>query len=143
MFTVSDKPIDTLALRDELQNGQAGALVSFEGWVRDHNDGQHVVALEYEAYGTLAEREGERLLQEAVEHFDVLAARCEHRTGKLKIGETAVWIGVISAHRKAAFQACEYIIAEIKKRVPIWKKEHYVDGPSEWVRSESESESAG
>ena len=111
----------------------AGGIVTFEGVVRDHSGGRPVLSLEYEAYPALAVREGERILAEARERFAVEAAAAVHRTGHLALGETAVWVGVAAAHRGAAFEACRYVIDELKARVPIWKREHYADGPAEWV----------
>lgn len=133
MFQLTDQPIDSAALRNMLADSRSGALATFEGWVRDHNEGRQVKALAYEAYGELATKEGARILQEAVAKFDVHAASCVHRTGSLKIGDSAVWVGVSSAHRGEAFAACQFIIDEIKKRVPIWKREEYADGQVEWV----------
>jgi len=101
--------------------------------VRDHDGGRAVTALVYEAYEGLAVDEGERILGEALERFPAEAAVCVHRLGRIDVGETAVWIGVSAAHRKAAFAACEYIIDELKSRVPIWKKELYADGDAAWV----------
>jgi molybdopterin synthase catalytic subunit len=92
-----------------------------------------VQALDYEAYAQLAEKEGERILAEARQRFAVQAAVCLHRVGTLQIGDLAVWVGVSAAHRGAAFDACRYIIDEVKARVPVWKKEHYADGVSEWI----------
>lgn len=89
--------------------------------------------LEYEAYGELAKKEAQKILQEASQRFSVLNARCVHRIGTLAVADMAVWVGVTSVHRDEAFQACRYIIDEVKKRVPIWKKEHYIDGSSSWV----------
>jgi molybdopterin synthase catalytic subunit len=132
-FQIVTDPIDILALRVELEHQSAGANVSFEGWVRDHSDGRSVAALDYEAYPPVAEKEGQLILTEAVQRFELLTARCQHRAGQLAIGDCAVWVGVSSAHRGAAFDACRYIIDEVKSRVPIWKKEHYVDGASGWI----------
>ncbi|HEY8520597.1 MAG TPA: molybdenum cofactor biosynthesis protein MoaE [Gammaproteobacteria bacterium] len=132
-FALSAAPLDPETLKRELEAAAAGACVAFEGWVRDHNDGERVLALEYEAHEPIAVREGERILAEAREKFDVIAAICRHRVGKLEIGECAVWVGVSAAHRGAAFDACRYIIDETKRRVPIWKKEHYASGQSGWV----------
>ncbi len=134
MFSLSDTSITCSP--ENLQNPAAGAYVSFEGWVRNHNEGKEVKSLEYEAYPALANKEGERILQEAKEKFDILESLCIHRIGHLQIGEVAVWVGVIAKHRDAAFLACRYIIDEVKIRVPIWKKEHYTDGDSGWVRCE-------
>jgi len=134
MFSLYDTSITCSP--ENLQNPAAGAYVSFEGWVRNHNEGKEVKSLEYEAYHALANKEGERILQEAKEKFDILESSCIHRIGHLEIGEVAVWVGVIAKHRDAAFLACRYIIDEVKIRVPIWKKENYTDGDSGWVRCE-------
>ncbi|HEY9868376.1 MAG TPA: molybdenum cofactor biosynthesis protein MoaE [Candidatus Obscuribacterales bacterium] len=133
MFSLSFEPVVREDLLDALSNEQAGALATFEGWVRNHNEGRKVVLLEYEAFEPLARKEALRILEEAKQRFDIIEARCVHRVGALKVGELAVWIGVTAAHRQAAFGACQFIIEEIKARLPIWKKEHYTDGSSEWV----------
>jgi adenylyltransferase/sulfurtransferase len=104
--------------------------------VRDHNEGRTVERLEYESFESLAVKEGERIVAEAVAKFGVTRAACVHRVGSLAIGDLAVWVGVSSAHRGEAFAACRYIIDEVKHRVPIWKKEHYTDGDSGWVNCE-------
>lgn len=132
-FAINDKPIDIAALRDALIDHRAGAFASFEGWVRDHNDGRAVIGLHYEAYVALAESEGERILVEALTRFEITDARCAHRIGELVLGELSVWVGVAAAHRDAAFAACRWIIDEVKTRVPIWKHEHYVDGHADWI----------
>ncbi len=128
--------IDPAALREELADPAAGGYAAFEGWIRNHNEGHDVLRLEYEAYEPLAVSEGERVIREALERFDVLRASCVHRHGLLEIGDCAVWVGVSAAHRDAAFLACRYIIDEVKIRLPIWKKEHYADGNSGWVNCE-------
>jgi molybdopterin synthase catalytic subunit len=132
-FHISASPLDPAALKASLADARAGACVTFEGWVRDHNDGRPVRALDYEAYGALAEKEGARIVAETLAKFPVSRVVCVHRTGGLKIGDLAVWIGVASAHRGAAFDACRHLIDEVKARVPIWKKEHYADGATEWI----------
>jgi len=123
-------------LRVELFDPAAGAYVAFEGWIRNKNEGHEVLRLEYEAYGIIAIKEGQKVIAEAREKYPILQAHCVHRTGLLEIGECAVWVGVASAHRDEAFLACRYIIDEVKVRLPIWKKEHYVDGHSGWVNCE-------
>ena len=135
-FRFSSAPIDAGRERDALADPACGAYASFEGWVRDHNDGRRVLRLDYEAYEALALREGERIVQEALQRFGASRAACVHRIGELALGETAVWVGVSAAHRAEAFAACRWIIDEVKHRVPIWKKEHYVDGDSGWVNCE-------
>ena len=128
--------IDPDALRRELFDHAAGAYVSFEGWIRNRNEGHDVLRLEYEAYDLIAVKEGEKVIAEAREKYALLQAHCVHRTGLLELGECAVWVGVSSAHRDEAFQACRYIIDQVKVRLPVWKKEHYVDGHSGWVNCE-------
>jgi len=142
MFRVSDVAIDADLLSKELINSSAGTFVCFEGRVRDHNDGSEVVSLEYEVYEGLAVKEARRIIEEAKEKFDILDVVGAHRQGHLEIGDIAVWIGVIAAHRGPAFSACSYVIDEIKHRLPIWKKEHYKDKAPRWV-SCHEGESHG
>ena len=132
-FNLSETPFDIATLRANLLDARVGGYASFEGWVRDHNGGRNVRGLRYEAYATLAETEGERVLDEASARFEILDARCVHRTGDLSIGELAVWVGVTAAHRDAAFVACRFIIDEVKSRVPVWKHERYAEGEATWL----------
>jgi molybdopterin synthase catalytic subunit len=136
-FALSSAPIDAVALGRALARSHAGACVTFEGWVRDHNAGRAVLRLDYQAYAPLAASEGERILAEASEKYAIAAAHCAHRTGALAIGDLAVWVGVSAAHRGAAFDACRFIIDEVKLRVPIWKNEHYADGASGWLHPDN------
>jgi len=136
-FRISAEPIDPAALARSLVHARAGACTTFEGWVRDHNDGRAVQRLDYQAYAPLAQSEGERIIGEAREKFAIVEACCVHRAGALAIGDLAVWVGVSAAHRGAAFDACRYIIDEVKKRVPIWKNEHYADGESGWLHPDN------
>jgi molybdopterin synthase catalytic subunit len=142
-FRIESVPFDPAALKTLLGDAHAGACVTFEGWVRDHNDGRPVQSLEYESFAALAEKEGARILAEAREKFAITHAVCVHRVGHLAIGDLAVWTGVSSAHRGAAFDACRYIIDETKARVPIWKKEHYADGATQWINCASRGDFAG
>lgn len=134
-FRITDAPIDTAGLVRGLEDSAAGAFSIFEGRVRNLNEGRAVKALDYEAYLPLAVSEGDKILAEARARFRILGAECVHRSGHLKLGDVAVWVGVSAAHRSAAFDACRFIIDEVKARVPIWKKEHYADGASEWINS--------
>jgi molybdopterin synthase catalytic subunit len=136
MITLTAEPIDPEALKRKLFDPACGAYCAFEGWIRNLNEGQPVLRLEYEAYGPVALSEGENVLEEARQRFPYLHAECVHRTGMLELGECAVWVGVSSPHRDEAFEACRYIIDQVKVRLPIWKKEHYVDGHSGWVNCE-------
>ncbi len=141
-FSFSTEPLDPAAHRRALEDVTAGGYASFEGWVRDHNEGRRVHRLEYEAFEALAIKEGERIIAEALERFPIRRAACVHRVGDLGLGELAVWVGVSAAHRAEAFAACRYVIDEVKHRVPIWKKEHYEDGDSGWVNCERCAEAA-
>lgn len=134
MFEIKNESIEEYKNKSML-TPECGGVVTFEGRVRNHNDGQSVDSLEYEVYDALAVKEGEKILREAKNKFDVIEAFCAHRVGHLQIGDLAVWILVTAKHRKQAFLACEFIIDSIKKTVPIWKKEHYSDKSikSQWV----------
>ena len=141
-FSFSAAAIDVSELRRQLADPACGGYCSFEGWVRNNNEGHDVRQLEYEAFVDLAVKEGARIVNEAIERFGVGHAACVHRVGVLAIGDIAVWVGVSSGHRDEAFKACRYIIDEVKHRVPIWKKEHYVSGDSGWVNCERCAEHA-
>ena len=136
-FELSDEKIDRQLLVEKFSDPTCGAFVSFEGWVRNHHDNRQVSHLLYEAYPELALNEGESVIKQALAHYAINSAICIHRTGSLQIGDMAVWVGVNAAHRDAAFQACRFIIDDIKARVPIWKKEFYLDSDSpQWIGSE-------
>ena len=110
-----------------------GALASFVGLVRDHDRGRRVKALYYECYPSMAEKTIGKLIKEAHEKWDIGEARILHRVGPLDIGQAAVAIAVGAAHREEAFQAARFLIERIKNEVPIWKKQIFEDGESEWV----------
>lgn len=132
-FAIADAAFDIAPLREGLLRAEAGAYASFEGWVRDHNEGRAATGLRYEAYRALAEAEGERILEDALARFAISDAACVHRIGELAVGELAVWVGVSAGHRDAAFAACRWIIDEVKSRVPIWKHERYAEGDAQWL----------
>lgn len=132
-FTVTHETIALDAFRRGMDDPSCGAYVQFEGRVRNHNEGQPVLRLEYEIYEPLAVKEGERLLDEALARYGIEKAAAEHRVGLLGLEEVAVVVGVSAAHRDEAFAACRYIIDELKIRLPIWKKEHYASGEARWV----------
>ena len=134
-FRISPGEIDQAAELAALEDAASGAVVSFCGRVRNHNEGRTVTRLEYECYEELAVSEGARVVAEAADRFGASRVRCVHRTGDLAIGEPAVWVGVAAAHRDEAFAAARYVIDEVKKRVPIWKREHYPEGPAEWINA--------
>jgi molybdopterin synthase catalytic subunit len=137
-FSLSDSAIDVASLLCALESERVGAVVTFEGRVRDHNEGRAVRGLAYEAYAELAEAEGVRIIEEARSRFEIARVLCVHRVGELALGELAVWVGVSAAHRDAAFAACRYVIDEVKSRVPIWKHERYVGGETEWLHPAGE-----
>ena len=135
-FDIESKALDVTVLTEQVKDNSSGGFVSFEGWVRDHNEGKLVKQLEYEIYHNLALKEGCAIIEEALSQFDIVKAACVHREGLLELSDLAVWVGVSAVHRADAFSACQYIINEIKVRLPIWKKEYYVDGDSGWVNCE-------
>jgi molybdopterin converting factor subunit 1 len=122
------EPIDLQALRKNLERPEDGAALFFDGIVRNNTRGRRSLFLDYEAYESMALNEMEKLAQAALEQFKVRDVRLVHRLGRLEIGETSVLIGVASAHRVAAFEACRWLIDTLKKTVPIWKKEYFEDG---------------
>jgi molybdopterin synthase catalytic subunit len=137
IFKITSAELRPDESRKDLESPACGGFVSFEGWVRNNNDGHDVLRLEYQAYEALAQKEGEKILAEAAARFPIEKAMCVHRVGPLEIGELAVWVGISSGHRDEAFKACRFVIDEVKHRVPIWKKEFYTDGDSGWVNCEA------
>lgn len=132
-FRIADTAIDGGKLLAQLDDPAAGACCVFEGRVRDHHQGRAVTGLDYDAYVELAQTEGQAIVAEAHQRFAVTAIVCEHRIGTLAVGDIAVWVGVSAGHRDAAFAACRHVIDEVKARVPIWKREHYVEQPPRWL----------
>ncbi|HEX6626568.1 MAG TPA: molybdenum cofactor biosynthesis protein MoaE [Gemmatimonadaceae bacterium] len=130
---IVDQPIDPSALMGEVRSDDAGAVSVFIGTIRDTSDGRSVNKLEYEAYQSMAEAELSGIVREAAEKFGVEALVAIHRVGELDVGEISVVIASAHAHRGAAIECTRFVIEEIKKRVPIWKREHYADGTREWV----------
>lgn len=135
---IQAEPIDSsdkVKQADEFQPPpDCGGVCYFEGVIRNHNHGKKVHYLEYEAYEDLAYKELKRIAHEAAEKFDVKKISIIHRVGRLEIGDTAVSIRVATHHRREAFESCQYIIDSLKVRVPIWKKEVYLDGCHEWTQ---------
>ena len=132
---IVDHPIDVAALLKEVANVRHGANVLFVGTVRDTNDGAPVSCLDYSSYTEMAEEELAAIVLEASERWDTSDIVVEHRIGSLELGEASVAIAVAHPHRAEAYAASRYVIEELKKRLPVWKREHYVDGRSEWVTS--------
>jgi molybdopterin synthase catalytic subunit len=125
---LSSERIDTAGLAARMKRAEDGAVVVFEGIVRDNSRGRRTLYLDYEAYEEMARKQLEELAAQALEKFKVRDVAVAHRLGRLQIGETSVAIVVSSAHRAAAFEACRWIIDTLKQTVPIWKKEHFEDG---------------
>ena len=130
---VVDRPLDAGALLAEAAAPGVGALTCFVGTVRDTNVGREVTGIDYAAYDAMAAREMDAIAREAAERFGVGTVLVEHRTGTLAVGEASVVIVVAHAHRGPALDAQRHVIEELKRRVPVWKREHYVDGTREWV----------
>ena len=129
------RPLDACALLDEVANKRNGATVLFVGTVRDLNDGEPVTGLDYSAYSQMAARELESIAREAAARWQTPDVVVEHRIGSLELGDASVVIAVAHPHRAEAYDASRYIIEELKKRLPIWKKEHYTSEKSEWVQN--------
>jgi molybdopterin synthase catalytic subunit len=127
------RPIDSGALLAEVQRSRNGASVLFVGTVREVNDERPVTGMEYTAYEAMAQRELERVVDEAADRFETDDIVVEHRLGSLDVGDVSVAIVVAHPHRAAAFGAARYVIEELKRRVPVWKLEHYADGTREWT----------
>ncbi|MBA3497123.1 MAG: molybdenum cofactor biosynthesis protein MoaE [Gemmatimonadales bacterium] len=132
MGFLTHRPIDLAALLAAAAAPDRGGVASFLGQVRNHHSGRAVLRLDYSAYGPMAEAECGRIAAEAESRWNVAVA-LRHRVGSLAIGDTAVAVVAASAHREEAFAACRYVIEEVKRRVPVWKREFYADGTVAWV----------
>jgi molybdopterin synthase catalytic subunit len=131
---LTEQPVDLGALVAAVQSPERGGIACFLGTVRNHHHGREVLRLEYSAYAPMAEAECARIVAETQSRWDVTVG-LRHRLGQLEIGEVAVAVVAASAHRDEAFIACRYVIEELKRRVPIWKREFYADGAVVWVGS--------
>lgn len=136
MYRLTDKPIDLNELLAYVGDPASGAVSTFIGTTRDNNEGRSIISLDYEAYPGMAEQELARLGEEAAQKWEITRMAIVHRTGNVPIGEASVMIAVSAPHRDDAFKACRYAIDELKKRVPIWKKEIYQGGEI-WIGSQS------
>ena len=135
-FELTTNPIDVGSVARRVVLPECGATVTLDGYAREWTRGRRTLHLIYEAYAPMAQRELERLGREAHQRFKIAHIGIVHRTGRLEIGETSVVIAVSAPHRRAAFEACEWAICELKRTVPIWKKEIFEDGEV-WVEGES------
>jgi molybdopterin synthase catalytic subunit len=136
MIDLVHEPIDVPSLRNAMVHAEDGALVVFEGVVRDNARGRAVRRLEYQAYEPMARKKLEEIAGRARKEHAIREIGIVHRLGVLKPGECSLVIAVAAAHRGAAFEACRFLIEEIKKTVPIWKKEVYEDGET-WIEGNS------
>jgi molybdopterin synthase catalytic subunit len=132
-FEMTTQPINVGAVARRVVLPECGATVTLDGYARAWTKGKRTLYLVYEAYGAMALTEMQRLGVEAHQQFDIAHLGIVHRTGRLEIGETSVVIAASAPHRQAAFQACEWAIKELKRTVPIWKKEVFENGEEEWV----------
>lgn len=130
---ITSDPIRPGALLADAHRDRDGAVLLFVGVVRDHAEGRPVRGMRYEAYEPMAEDVLRAIVTEARDLHDVSAVEAVHRTGELALGEASVAIAVASPHRDAAYRASRYVIEEIKKRLPVWKHEHFTDGQARWV----------
>jgi molybdopterin synthase catalytic subunit len=130
---ITTEPLSVQALNDLVKRASDGAVVTFDGIVRDNFDGRPVRALEYEAYAEMAEKKMAEIGTEVQRKFDVGEIAMVHRLGHLEIGESSIVIAVAAPHRHAAFEACAYAMDRVKEDVPVWKKEFFADGDAHWV----------
>jgi MoaE-MoaD fusion protein len=135
LYRITREPITAQELANLLKAPDAGAVVVFEGVVRNHSHGRKTLYLEYEAYTSMAFRIMKEIGDSARRQFPIGRIGMFHRVGRVEIGETSVAIVVTSAHRRTAFEACRYAIDELKRKVPIWKKEHFEEGAA-WAEGE-------
>jgi len=133
MIELTDRPIDTQRVLEQVASPAAGAVVLFLGTVREQSGGRTTLAIQYEAYAQMARREFEQLVAEARRRWPLCACAIVHRVGRLEVGQVSVAIAVSSPHRHEAFEAGRWLIDSIKQSVPIWKNEQFADGTSEWV----------
>ena len=137
-FEITTKPLNVGEIARRFAPANCGAIVTLDGFVRQWTKGRETLYLEYEAYESMALKEMEKLVKAAKEKFEIENVGIVHRIGRMEIGETSVVISVASPHRRAAFEACEWLIKELKRTVPIWKKEYYAGGEN-WIQGENQS----
>lgn len=139
-FELTTDPIDITAVARRVVPAECGATVTLDGYVRKFTKGRETLHLVYEAYEPMALKEMQKLIEQAKRDFEISNVGIVHRLGRLEIGETSVVISVAAPHRKGAFEACEWLIRELKRTVPIWKKEVYADGEV-WVEGDASANS--
>lgn len=135
-YELTTEPLNIGEIARRVVPANCGAIVTLDGFVRQWTKGKETLYLEYEAYEPMALKEMEKLIKQAHEQFEIETVGIVHRLGRMEIGETSVVISVAAPHRRAAFEACEWLIKELKRTVPIWKKEYYVGGEV-WIQGEN------
>jgi molybdopterin synthase catalytic subunit len=133
MICITPNPIDVLRLLAEVQSPAAGGVVLFLGTAREQTDGRATASLDYECYPEMAQRKLEELVEEARRRWPLVGCAVVHRVGRVELGEASVAVAVSSAHRREAFEAGQWLIDTLKAVVPIWKRENWADGTSQWV----------
>src|SRR5580765_3193067 len=133
MIQLTHEPIDFAALTESVRSNAAGAVVLFLGTVRELTNGRQTIALDYEAFPDMAAAKFEELINEARQRWPVVNAAIVHRLGRLELGDVSVAVAVSTPHRQQAFEAGKFLIDRLKEIVPIWKKENWADGSTEWV----------
>jgi molybdopterin synthase catalytic subunit len=133
MFKVTREPLSVQEINDLVKRHTDGAVVTFDGIVRNNFNGRTVHYLEYEAYAEMAERQMAEIGAEVRRKFPIGEVAIIHRLGRLEIGESSIVIAVAAPHRQAAFEACAYAMDRVKEQVPVWKKEFFADGDDHWV----------
>jgi molybdopterin synthase catalytic subunit len=133
MVQLTHAVIDYHVLTEQVRRSHCGAVVTFLGTVRDLTDGRETVALDYEAYGGMAEKKLAEIEQDTRRRWPVGEMVMVHRLGRLEVGEVSVAVALSCPHRAQAFEACRHAIDRLKELVPIWKKENWADGQTEWV----------
>ena len=140
MFKITDEEISAQDVIDAVSTDDAGAVVTFLGVVRNNSEGRRVRYLELESYHKMAEDKIDQIADEIYKKWGLNRVAIIHRVGKLSVGEVIVAIAVASPHRKEGFEACNYAIDRLKEIVPIWKREFWADGDSEWVNERTKGD---
>lgn len=143
MIGITDRQIDVAQLLCEVQSPAAGAVVLFLGTAREQTGGRATASLDYECYGEMAEKKLRELAEEARRRWPLVGCALVHRVGRVELGEASVAVAVSSPHRQAAFEAGQWLIDTLKAVVPIWKRENWADGTSEWVHPAGQSDALG
>jgi len=143
MIRLTREPIDFTSLTERVRSNQTGAVVLFLGTVRELTAGRRTIALDYDAYPEMARRKMAELVEQARQRWPIVNVEVVHRLGHLELGDVSVAVAVSTPHRHQAFEAAKFLIDELKVVVPIWKKENWADGQTEWVHPAPEASDTG